>query len=334
MPILTSEIKWFAPSLVSDTPASNGGRPTQTLIASGVKNALFPDVSAAQRAAGATHWRKAFIGVRNAANLPLVDPKISLESATPGGSYVLLYPGTLTDTENQVVERPYGVGSLSANAALGATSLTVAVENAAYEDLDPNPFQVGDLVRIDARPTVSGAGNFEYRTVASVSYVGAVMTLGVDALEFAYTAADGVRVASVIEPGNLAAGYSDLETAGGVTYDDTAYPVAVPSIGGSYQVWTITFTDAAAGAFTVSGDTVGSVGTGATGANLAPTNPQGGVYFTLAAAGWGGTAEDGDVLEFTTFPQATGVWYERIIPAGTAAISSDTINVCIEGESS
>jgi hypothetical protein len=216
MPILTSEIKWYAPALVSDTtPASNGGRPTQTLIASGVKNALLPDVSSTQRATGAVHWRKAFIGIRNAANLPLVDPKISIESGTPGGSYVLLYPGTLTDTEDEIVERPYGIGTLSANAAIGATSLTVAVEHAAYEDLDPNPFQIGDLVRIDARATVSGTGNFEYRTIASVGYVGTVMTLGVDALQYAYTAADNVRVASVIEPADLAAGYSDKALTGG-----------------------------------------------------------------------------------------------------------------------
>jgi hypothetical protein len=271
--------------------------------------------------------------VRNADNLPLVDPRISIESGTPGDSYVLLYPGTRTDTEDEVVERPYGIGTLSANAALGATSLTVAVEHADYEDLDPNPFQVGDLVRIDARATISGTGNFEYRTIASVGYVGTVMTLGVDALEYAYTAADGVHVASVIEPADLAAGYSDKAVTGGVTYNATDYPIAVLSIGGIYQEWTITITDAVTGAFTVSGDTVGSLGTGATGVTLAPVNPSGGVYFTLQAAGWGGTPVNGDTLTFTTYPQATGIWYQRVIPAGAAAISNDAVAVCIEGES-
>jgi hypothetical protein len=334
MSILAAEISWFAPALVSDSaPASNGGRQTQTQIVSGVKNALFPDVSSAQRTAGATHWRKAFIGVRNADNLPLVDPKISIESGTPGDSYVLLYPGTRTDTEDEVVERPYGVGTLSADAALGATSLTVAVESADYDGMTPNPFQIGDLVRVDARPTVAGAGAFEYRTVASVGYVGSVMTLGIDALESAYTAADGVRIASVIEPGDLAAGYSALAATGGVTYDDTTYPVAVASIGGIYQAWTITITDATTGAFTLAGDTLGAMGTGATGAALAPVNPAGGVYFTLAAAGWGGTPVNGDTLEFVTFPESTGIWYKRIIPAGSAAISNDAVAVCIEGES-
>jgi hypothetical protein len=188
-------------------------------------------------------------------------------------------------------------------------------------------------VRIDARATVSGTGNFEYRTVASVGYVGAVMTLGVDALQYAYTAAENVRVASVIEPDLLATGYGDKAVTGGVTYDDANHPISVPSIGGIYQEWTVTITDAVTGAFTLSGDTVGSQGTGSTGVTLSPANPSGGTYFSLSSAGWGGTPVNGDTLTFTTYPQATGIWYQRVIPAGAAAISNDAVAVCIEGES-
>jgi hypothetical protein len=75
------------------------------------------------------------------------------------------------------------------------------------------------------------------------------------------------------------------------------------------------------------------MGTGATGSTLAPSSLAGGVYFTLQSAGWGGTPADGDTLEFTTFPQGSGIWYKRNIPAGSSAHSNDTVAVCIEGES-
>ncbi|MCK7574610.1 MAG: hypothetical protein MZV65_00920 [Chromatiales bacterium] len=84
MPIVSSRNQWFNPVSVSDTtPAQNGGRPSQTQNVSGVKNNLFPDVSAAQRQAGAEHWRKVFVQIKNADNLPLIDPKISIEQGTP-----------------------------------------------------------------------------------------------------------------------------------------------------------------------------------------------------------------------------------------------------------
>ncbi|MCK7579153.1 MAG: hypothetical protein MZV65_27770 [Chromatiales bacterium] len=71
---------------------------------------------------------------------------------------------------------------------------------------------------------------------------------------------------------------------------------------------------------------------GAQGVDLSPSNPNGGTYFTLAAAGWGGTAGTGDTLVFTTVPAGCPLWYRRIVPAGAAAISSDPVSVCVEGE--
>jgi len=335
MPLLNSEIKWFNSALQSwDTPASNGGRCSETENISDVANNIMPNVSAAQRASGVIHRRKLFIGPRNTSNIALVDPKISIEIGTPGDSYYLLYPGTQTDTEDTRSARPYGYATLAANASAGATAINVTTE-ADWSALPAGeqPFQVGDLVRIDARPTVEDSGDVEYRTIASVSYAGTALQIGLDALENSYTAANGIHVASVIEPGTIDAQAQSVSASGGLTFDHTTYPIVIPQVGGIYQVWTITVTDHTTGTISVSGDTVGLVTTGALGANLNPTNPNGGQYFQLNASAWGGTPGNGDTLTFTSIPARTPVWYDRIIPAGAASIASDPVSVCVEGES-
>lgn len=331
MSIVSSEIQWFNPAMVSDTtPANNGGRPSQTQNVSGVKNNLFPDVSAAQRAAGAEHWRKVFVQVKNAANLPLVDPKISIERGTPGDSHVLLYPGTWTDTQATRTGRPYGYGTLASAVAAEAAEITVTTE-ADFSGLTDKPFQAGDIIRIDARSDVTQTGLSEYAEIDAVLYDGDELTITLTTgLVNGYAA--GVHVASVIEPGDLTAAVTGKAVTGGVTYDDTAYPVVVPQVGGIYQTWTVTITNHATGALAIVGDTVGSVGTGSTGVDLSPANPKGGTYFTLEADGWGGTAGTGDTLVFTTVPAGCALWYHRVVPAGAEAISSDPVSVCVEGE--
>jgi len=246
MSILSSELIWLRPALQSDTvPTQNGGRCTQTPIVSNVKNNLFPDVSAAQRASGIEHWRKVFVAVQNADNLTLVDPRCSIEIGTPGDSHVLLYPGTLTDTQDQVTARPYGYGTLTTAADAADTEISVTTE-ADFSGMAAKPFQVGDIVRIDARATVLDTGLSEYAEIDSVSYTGTALTIGLTAgLTNAYSA--GAKVSSAIEPGDLATAVSAKSVTGGIAYDDTTYPIVVPQIGGVYQTWTVTVTDHTAG---------------------------------------------------------------------------------------
>ncbi len=335
MAIQSAEIQWFNPASVSDsTPAQNGGRPSQTQNLSGIKNNLFPDISSAQRLAGVEHWRKVFVLIKNAANLPLIDAKVSIEAGTPGDSHVLLYPGTWTDTQatRDANARPYGFGTLAFDADATDTELLVTTE-ADWSALaaTARPFQVGDLLLIDARADVLSAGLHEYATIETVTYDGTTLTVTLSAgLENSYSA--GARIASALAPGELQTAVSGTSVTGGVTYNDTAHPIAVPQIGGIYQTWTITVTDAGAGALSVVGDTVGSVGTGATGVDLAPANPNGGVYFTLQSEGWGGTPANGDTLVFTTVPAGCPLWYRRVVPAGAASIASDPVSVAVAGE--
>jgi hypothetical protein len=335
MAITAADLIWSPSLLISDTTAaSNGGRPNESAaIVSGVKNASFPDLSLAQRTAGLTQWRKLFLSVRDDGNLPLVDVLISLRAPTPGDGAVLLYPGTLTDTQDTRSSRPYGVGVLAADADADDTSISVTVEDAAWASASPNPFQVGDIVRIDTRAAAADVGTVEYRTIASVSYTGAALTLGIDALENSYTAADGVNVAAVLEAGTLQTAISAKSVTGGVLFDDTTYPITAPQIGSRYQTWTITLTNAATGALSIAGDTLGTIGTGAAGVNLSPANPLGGTYFTVLADGWDlSGADDGDTLVFTTTPAITAIWLEWEVPAGAAATSLDTAIVTVNAQ--
>jgi hypothetical protein len=331
--ITSAEIKWLRAALQSDTTAAaNGGRMTLAEIASNVKNALFPDVSKAQREAGATHWRKVFVAVRNSVGTTLMDAKFSIEAGTPGDSYYLIYPSTQDDTQDEVTARPYGYGTLADAALAEATSITVTSE-VDYSAMNPKPFQVGDLIRIDARANVGVAGNFEYREIDAITYTADEMAITLTAgLEYGYDA--GVHVASVIEAGDLSASVTEVGVTGTVTYTAAGNLTAV-GLGVVYQAWTVTILNATTGEIKVEGDTLGQIATGALGANLAPANPANGApYFSLRSAGWGGTPANGDTLTFTTTPAAQGVWYKRVVPAGSASIASDPVWVCVEGESS
>lgn len=333
MSISSADIQWFNAALTSaSVPAQNGGRQSQTQSVSGVKNNLFPDVSAAERASGAEHWRKLFAVLKSADDLPLADVRISLEACTPGESYVLLHQSDPLATQADVGwRRPFGVGALAEASAIGAQSLEVTTE-ADFSGWSDQPFQEGDVVRVDARADCLSPGACEYALVDSVSFVGASVTLTLEApLAHAYPL--GAAVASAIEYGTLVARADDLVLTGGVTYDAEALPIAVSQVGCCFQQWTVTVTNAATGALSLSGDTLGAVGTGSTGVDLAPANPDGGVYFTLAAAGWGGTPANGDSLSFLTYPASAAIFLHRVIPAGAGTLALDRTVLCLEGES-
>lgn len=63
MAILKSDIKLVASQVMADTP-NGGGAPTTTIIADAVSNALFPDISELDRAAGRVNLRKVFVHVQ------------------------------------------------------------------------------------------------------------------------------------------------------------------------------------------------------------------------------------------------------------------------------
>lgn len=335
MPILDNEILWRPATLVSDAvPAQNGGRMAFSQLVSGVKNNLFPDVSQAERSAGATKWRKAFIHVASAQDVALLNVRLFLDALTPAGDFVLFQPGTATDTQDQVAGRPYGIGTLYAPVASGANQIRVACEhNGDYATLQP--FRVGDLVRVADRPSTGGSGNEEWVTLTGVAYGADYATLDfTPALANAYGTA-ATLVSSVYQQAIVVGSFSSLAvTSASGSFDAaTAGKLVINNKGAIEQSWTLTFTGSSS--FNVSGNTVGALPTGgSTSADYAPLNPATGTpYFTLKSAAWSGTFQVNDQVRFDSRPAAIPIWYRRQVPAGTSSLANDFASLAIHGES-
>lgn len=337
MPITTQELRWYYPATVSTVASTNGGRRSTTEIVAEQKNNLFPDVSSVDRSQGIEQFRKLFIGLRDDDNLTLIETAASIEHGTPGDSYTLVYEGTHTDVQQDLQTaitagtiRPYGYGKLTIGANAGATSITVTAEHAAYGSMSQKPFQVGDMIRLDARTTVNDSGFFEFATIASITYNGAQVSIGLSGgLDYSYAA--NAAVVSVIAKGNLNTSVADVQPTG-LFYDHMTYPIVVPQIGSIYQTWTLTVTNASTKAFSISGDTLGVIAQGDMDEDCWPASPTGGYYFKLDKDGWGTTFALNDTLVFTTIPADVPLWARRIVPAGSGYIQDDTFSLCIEGE--
>ncbi|MBF0453266.1 MAG: hypothetical protein HQL72_00440 [Magnetococcales bacterium] len=342
MAIQTSEIKWYKPALINDT-ATNGGTLSNSEIPDGVKNNVWPDVPQVERTAGSIKYRKSFIKVANDDDLTLIDPKLFIETQTPGDDSIVLMSGTQTDTQGDADDytRFYGAGTLDANVAALDTGITVNVEpgnSAAGHAI----FQNGDLIRISNQTSIDDpSGNSEFLRLAAtggVSWNGdqATLTLasGV-ALANSYLSGS-TKVASVLEAANIEAsvdGWGESSVAG--SYDESANPPITDHIGTIEQTWIVTFSDASN--FTCSGNTVGNVGSGSIGGgDFSPNNSTfAKPYFTLTdgTPPWGGTWASGDTLTFKTHPAAMAIWEKRTVPAGADSLSGNKVVIAISGES-
>lgn len=327
MPIAAAELKTYRSTTVSDA-AANGGRMSANEAVSGVKNSVWPDVPEAERTAGSTKYRKLFRKVENDADLAGQLGKLRVTDQSPGDDRILIFPGAQRDTQGNLTgsERLYGCGDLGADVAAAATAIVVNAEAAAdaiYQDGDE--IWIGD------------GTNEEYINLAATGAVAwngdqATLTLAAG-LANSYLAAAPTKVASVIATGNIQGSsdnYAVTSTAG--AFDDAGNPVTVDHIGGVEETVTVSFTSATD--FTVTGDTLGALGSGSTAAAFSPNNPNfSKPYFTLPAAGWGGTWANGDTLVFQVHPAAFPYWEKRIVPAGSANLAANGRTVSLRVES-
>ncbi len=334
MPILDTEIKLYKSKTVGDS-AANGGRMGSAEVISGAVQNLFPHVSRSEREAGLVTLRKVFFKVANDSDLTLIGPMIWLDAPTPGDDWVVFHAGTQTDTQGDLTgsERLYGCAALASNAAAGDSTLVVDVEDATLTSV----FQDGDTIRItDKASPADTAGNEEFHTISGAPSVsGTQVTISIaGTLANTYTTADSGRVSTVYEPGDTACGLTGwTETSAAGTYDEAGYPVQLDNIGTVEQQVTLTFTDATH--FTATSDDPDiSLPSGDIATDYAPQNPDfSKPFFTLQAAGWGGTWAPGDTVVFTTHPAAVPVWEKRVVPAGCNSVAGDQAVIVCEGES-
>lgn len=331
MPLADGDIKVYRAAAMTDGP-TNGGRMSNSEIVSGVQQAIFPHATQAQRIAGLTQYRKVFWKNTNADDIAATFIKFFVKVFTGGQDAVVVAPATHTDIQSGMsVPRWYGCGQLDQDSGTDAMSIDVETEDA---DLDV--FHDEDTVIIFSLDTAGNIEQFEFATIyGEPSYAGDVATLEFDTPLVNEYDSSNTFVASYFEPDDLTPVVSDpVVTSSGGTFDaaPTEFPIVGHNRGTVFQNWTANFSSPTA--YTVSGDTLGSVGSGTVGADFAPNNPASGVpYFTINHLAFGGAFQSGDIITFSTIPSAMPAWYKRVIPPGAAAFSNDRARMRMEYES-
>ena len=333
MALANYDIIYRKPAVQNDT-AANGGSMTAAIIGSAVKNALWPDTRIAERSAGSDKWRKLYLHFAPVDNSQALDVHVIPWSPTAADDRVRLYLGTHSDTQATIAATPGNAyGAANANVAIlaaGSTSVAVALESAAE-----TIFRVGGLIHItDKESELSADGAEEYATLTGVSVSGTTATLSFAALANAYaeTPTAKIKVASVLDLGDVIA----TVTAGTVTSTagtfDAASVVLVPR-SAINDTWMLTFTSATA--YSVSGTATGALATaGSTTSSFSPTNNAfGGPYFAIPPGAFSGTFAAGDTLTFFTAPAARGLWERRITPAGAGTYSTNSFSLVVDCES-
>jgi len=327
MPILESELELYRSAVVNDG-AANGGRMGRQRILCGVKNNLFPDVSQTQRNTGMVRRRKLFAALRNAEDLSLNNAYAHLDRDSEGDESYGLCAGTMRDTQADLVApRLHAAARLKQNLSAGATSFQLQLK---HPDLAEG-FQSGDTL------CLQDGTQREYFAAVQVAVEGLTLTvtLGEEeqtAHDYAAATAWGASVCLAPDQ-DLAPRVSDWDASGTQTgtYDVGAQPLELGNIGCVEDDWLLTFTGEQS--FSVAGTFTGALGSGSLGADYAPVNPDGGVYFRLRAAGWGGIWGVGDTLRFSTHPAAFPLWVIQTVPQGAAATSASEPVLLVGGES-
>jgi len=339
--MLSTDIKWFRPLA--------NGRCGATVITSGVVQNVFPHVTSAQRAAGLDTYKKTFAGLTNTDNLPLLDPEDYHDAPTisPDDYVVKWLSGQRTTEAGLEAEIAtadlVGTAYLKNNIAIGALTFVVTVKNAALlpggaKDI----FKDGYKIKVCSHTSATATnGAEEVKTISGTpTYVGLDVTITVtEEFVTAFTASTppytqaSVRVSSLLEPGDVQpSNTAPFKTSTAGTIDAGSYPLILDNQGTVDEDIALTFTDATH--FTATGDSIaGTLGSGDTGTDFAPSNPDfTRPYFTIEAGFWGGTWQAGDTVTFTTHPARIPQGQCRIVPAGSASLANNKCTQVLAGE--
>lgn len=325
MTITESDFAFRKPVQVSDA-SSNGGRMGTLEIVHDVKNNCFPDVTQAQRLAGLTRHRKIFALIENADDLALQNAFAHLSRVSEGDDYVSLFAGSQRDTQGDISSpRVYAIAPLATSPAAGASAFDLTLEHTSLAA----GFQDGDSIWIGD----DDGGEYFHNATFSINGSTVSVTLDTgDALADAYTAGDARCATLLPATEDVQTSSSDwAESSASGSYDEAAYPVRVPAIGGVEDDWLLTFSSTTE--YAVEGTYTGALASGSISADYTPANPDGGSYFTLSSAGWSGSWQAGDTVSFSTHPASLPVWITQVVPAGAAAISLTGTELMVTGES-
>ena len=314
-------------SVTISEAGANGGRMSYTQVTSGILNNLFPNVSQSERTDGATKYRKFFFKNKNAAGETAANSRIWISKRSTGGDYFRLKAGTNTDIQSAADDYTNWLGSGYLYNAVGtdATRMDVVFDtnNGVYNS---------SLIRIS-----DNSGKEEFLTVkgsGGISWNGNIATiLTTTCFRSGYPASQDVLISAVIDFGDLVASTDNWVENGSGTYNEATYPVEVNNIGTVEDSWTLQFTSSVA--FTVTGTNSGLVGSGTVSGDFSPVNANvgtGDYYFTIEAAGWGGSWTLGDTITFQTHHAASSLWLKEVVPALTASRTNSSMSLKLYAE--
>lgn len=332
--MLSTDLKVFRPLA--------NGRCGSTVINSGTVQNVFAHVTSAQRATGITRRAKTFWAITNTDNLPLLDPEVYHDKPTQSlEEYVVKWLSTQRTTEagleaEMAAADLVGTGILAANIAIGASTFSVTVKNAALLPGGAHDiFKNGKKIKVCSHSTALATdGAEETKTISGTpTYSGLTVTITVTvAFTTAFTANGTTRVSSLINPGQLQpSNTAPVKTSAAGTIDFATYPLILDNQGTVEEDWTLTWTDATH--FTLSGDTLGNHGSGVVGTDFAPSNTDfTRPYFTLSAGALGGTWAAGNTLTFTTHPARIPIGQASIVPPGSSSLANNLCTQVLAGE--
>ena len=179
--------------------------------------------------------------------------------------------------------------------------------------------------------------------VSSVNTGAGTITLGKDLIH-SYPAGSSVSAALVL--GNASAKISVFfdqqswtnewsdeligNAVSGAEFNRAGYPIVMTNAGAITERWRIQFTSPSA--YTVTGESVGQIATGTTGADCAPVNPATGQpYFTIPAGGWGLGWSAGNVIRMNTIGAAPPCWLIRCVQQSAETLDPSTFEIALRG---
>jgi hypothetical protein len=213
----------------------------------------------------------------------------------------------------------------SVNLDTGIVTWTTTPDTVTY----PEPWDVIDRVEdmalindVDISGTVNLTRAVTHNFTAGSSYISTALIM--NDLQ--------ARVSNLFDQETWTGVWSDILIGSEPTseYDDVTYPIEVENHSALQQRWAMIFTGTTS--FRIVGETVGDIGTGTTGSDIAPVNPNTGTaYFTLRSGGWGSGWAAGNVLRFNTLGATYPVWIARTVVQSNPTNDPDQFRVQIRG---
>ncbi|QWS69922.1 hypothetical protein [Vibrio phage vB_VpS_PG28] len=312
-----TDLAVFLPQVVSDSP-TNGGVTTREVVASGVMNGIFPDVTSDERANGSTKYRKMIFkpNVRTISPLYecyLVCTKFSNRDVAMGFAY-----GTEDDTQATAASKQYYV-----MAKVVAKNGSGVLLDSSCQPLIENGTQT---YRVFSQAT---------QTTFTVRSTGWALTSGRVQITLSQEDRDKIslndtlcadkmfNLSSLDTPTALTPqvhSYTKNSANGTVVEDMITYPA-----GALRSTVTLTFTSSET--YNAVIDAAGTTKSGNINSTTTLYHPDGisqtanDIMLEIPPSVFSGTWAAGDTLQVTVESGAVPVWLKRIIPAGTSDTS-------------